>query len=59
MNDKWLAGFHHITKEVELYDLENDPMCHYKIAGMEENEVTVQELKREVAKRACSKRRTH
>ncbi len=46
MNDKWLAGFHHITKEVELYDLEKDPMCHFNIANQERS--VIAELKLQV-----------
>ena len=45
MNDKWLAGFHHITKEVELYDLEKDPMCHFNISQEESSQPIISDLK--------------
>ncbi|MCT4646682.1 MAG: sulfatase-like hydrolase/transferase [Carboxylicivirga sp.] len=48
MNDKWLAGFHHITGETELYDLENDYMCHYNLAGNTENKEVIEDLKTQV-----------
>lgn len=48
MNDNWLAGFHHITGEKELYDLTLDPMCHFNIAGKLENKAILENLKRQV-----------
>ncbi len=37
MNKDWLLGVHHITEELELYNLQKDPMCHYNIADKPEN----------------------
>ena len=48
MNNKWLAGFHHITKEVELYDIENDPMCHLNIANKKECQEIIEQLESKV-----------
>jgi hypothetical protein len=45
MNHRWLAGFHHITNEIELYDVKSDPMCHYNLAGSKEHQETISGLK--------------
>ncbi|MFS4418011.1 sulfatase [Maribacter sp. 2307ULW6-5] len=41
-----LLGFHHISKEIELYDLQKDPMCHYNVADVSDNTEVVNELKK-------------
>lgn len=45
MNDEWLIGFHHISKEIELYRLDSDPMCHSNIAELHESKKIIEELK--------------
>ncbi|UJH67838.1 sulfatase [Allomuricauda sp. SCSIO 65647] len=44
MNDRWLVGFHHVAKEIELYDLKKDPMCHTNIASDPETHSIIAEL---------------
>ena len=45
MNNQWLAGFHHITKEIELYDLKSDPNCHSNLASSKGHQETISRLK--------------
>lgn len=42
------AGFHHISKETDLYDLRSDPMCHHNIAGKPEHQANLTELNQKV-----------
>ncbi|WP_299556353.1 sulfatase-like hydrolase/transferase [Seonamhaeicola sp.] len=44
MADDWLIGFSHISKQIELYDLNKDPMCHYNVANIESNKSVIQKL---------------
>lgn len=48
MNDQWLAGFHHITGETELYDLKKDPMCHINLVTDGADLPVLTELKNKV-----------
>jgi arylsulfatase A-like enzyme len=45
MTKEWLAGFHHMTGEKELYNLTIDSMCHYNLAGQAEYEQILESLK--------------
>lgn len=53
MDHCWLAGFHPITKERELYDLKNDPMCHINIADQKRGN----EILKKIAERLVGWRR--
>ena len=46
MNDRWLVGFHHVAKQIELYDLEKDPMCHTNLASDPETHSLIAELQK-------------
>jgi len=48
ITERWIAGFHHITKETDLYDLKTDPMCHHNIAGDPEHQAILTELRQKV-----------
>lgn len=45
MTKDWLMGVHHISKEIELYDLWQDPMCHYNLAGEEGYQTIIEDLR--------------
>ena len=44
ITDDWLVGFHHISKQLELYNLKSDPMCHYNVANVDENKRVIEVL---------------
>jgi arylsulfatase A-like enzyme len=48
ITERWLAGFHHITRETELYDLQADPMCHDNIADVPENADLIGRLRQQL-----------
>ena len=50
MTDDWLIGFSHISKQIELYDLNKDPMCHYNIAKVDKNIRVIDELQKKLVK---------
>ena len=45
MDENWLMGIHHISKEIDLYDLKNDAMCHYNLASTGKYQQVIEELK--------------
>ena len=48
MTDNWLAGFHHITGEKELYNRKADPMCHYNLVNDEESKEIILTLEEQL-----------
>lgn len=46
MTDDWLIGFSHISKQIELYNLKQDPMCHFNIAERSENRDVIKRLRK-------------
>lgn len=45
MDDNWLMGIHHISKETDLYDLKSDPMCHDNLAETAQYQQVIEALK--------------
>jgi len=42
---KWTCGFHHFNEEVDLYDRDSDPMCHYNLADKPESKDIIDDLR--------------
>lgn len=48
MNENWLMGIHHLTGEVDLYNLREDPMCHYNLGSQPQQEAVLADLREQL-----------
>ncbi len=50
ITDHWLAGYHHLSQEKELYNLQNDPMCHENIGAQTSSKIILDSLGEVISK---------
>ena len=48
MTKEWLTGFHHISKEIDLYSLRDDPMCHHNLATNPAYQPVINKMRRDL-----------